>query len=298
MTLFHSCVGTVLQVALTNKSSSTGVSNGAEVPYLSILALNVRTEIAYGMAKDGCTALYWRNENRSFIAQNWDWQEEQKENLINLNINQPSKPAISMITEAGIIGKIGLNSSGVGVCLNAIRALGVDFKRLPCHLALRTCLESETAGQAAATLQKFGVASACHILVGDSHESIGLECTSIDIIQLRTTGLLTHTNHLIVPHPGVEDKLALKDSPVRLERINDLVDRGLASDSTPRSETINGWLADEENLPTAICRAKTENSSVATLFSIVADLEGRTAEVKLGRPSESDVKVLNLAPKA
>lgn len=47
-----------------------GVASGAGVPYLSILALNVRTEIAYGMFKDGCTALYWRNEPSTFLAQN------------------------------------------------------------------------------------------------------------------------------------------------------------------------------------------------------------------------------------
>jgi len=36
------------------------------------------------------------------------WKEEQGENLIQLTITQPDLPAIKMITEAGIIGKIGL----------------------------------------------------------------------------------------------------------------------------------------------------------------------------------------------
>jgi len=49
------------------------------------------------------------------------WEEAQQINLIHTNIKRTSKPSISMITEAGIIGKIGLNSSGVGVCINAIR---------------------------------------------------------------------------------------------------------------------------------------------------------------------------------
>ena len=279
-------------------TSFVGIAYGAEVPYLSILALNVRTEIAYGMSKDGCTAIYWRNEQSSFLAQNWDWQEEQKQNLIILNIHQPSKPTISMITEAGIIGKIGLNSNGVGVCLNAIRALGVDFEKLPCHLALRTCLESDSACQAVARLQKSGVASACHILLGDAHEAIGLECTSIDVVELPTKGVLTHTNHLIKPHPGVEDKMALKDSPTRLERISKLIDRELAGGQPPRSDIIRTLLADEENFPTAICRAKTDESSVATLFSIIMDLKERTANISLGRPSESDVEGLQLTPRA
>lgn len=278
---------TVPSLSSINITRPLGIASGAEVPYHSILALNVRTEIAYGMSKDGCTALFWRNEQSAFLAQNWDWQEEQQENLINLNIRQESKPSISMITEAGIIGKIGLNSSGVGVCLNAIRALGVDFERLPCHLALRSCLESESVVHAVATLEKAGVASACHILVADSREAVGLECTSVDIVELPTKSVLTHTNHLLKPHGGVEDKMALLDSPARLERIDKLVQRAkLDARGLLTTETIRALLADEDNLPTAICRARTHESSVATLFSIIMDLRERSAQVTLGRPSE------------
>lgn len=273
---------------LPNVTNVPGIASGADVPYISILALNVRTEIAYGMSKDGCTALFWRNEQSAFLAQNWDWQEEQQENLINLKINQESKPSISMVTEAGIIGKIGLNSNGVGVCLNAIRAHGVDFERLPCHLALRSCLDSENTAKAVAALQKAGVASACHILVADTDEAIGLECTSIDIVELPTKSTLTHTNHLIKPHVGVEDKMALQDSPHRLERIDKLIESAKSKrQGALQTETIQALLADEENLPTAICRAKTKESSVATLFSIVMDLKDPNAVVKMGRPSDS-----------
>lgn len=55
-----------------------GVADGAGegVEFEDVLALNVRTEIAYGMAWDGCTALAWRqgegDGRRSFLAQNWD----------------------------------------------------------------------------------------------------------------------------------------------------------------------------------------------------------------------------------
>jgi len=252
------------------------------------------------MAKDGCTALYWRNEGSTFLAQNWDWQEEQKENLISLSISQQKKPAISMITEAGIIGKIGLNSKGVGVCLNAIRALGVDFGKLPCHLALRTCLDSETTEEAVATLRKSGLSSACHILVGDANEAVGVECTSVDIVNMPTKGMLAHTNHLIKLHPGVEDKMALKDSPTRLDRINYLIQRKLAEGPArvPRARDIQTLLADEENMPTAICRARTDESSIATLFSIIMDLKERTAQVSIGRPSQSNAEILQLTPGA
>ena len=49
-----------------------GVAAGAGVDFEDILTLNVRTEIAYGMFSDGCTALSWKVGSKSFIAQNWD----------------------------------------------------------------------------------------------------------------------------------------------------------------------------------------------------------------------------------
>jgi isopenicillin-N N-acyltransferase-like protein len=52
-----------------------GVAEGAGVTYVDILALNVRTEIAFG---DGCTALSWKGkgEGKSILGQNWDWDAE------------------------------------------------------------------------------------------------------------------------------------------------------------------------------------------------------------------------------
>ena len=262
--------------------------------------MNVRTEIAYGLARDGCTAIFWKTDTSSFLAQNWDWQEEQQENLINLSISQEGKPAIAMITEAGIIGKIGLNSRSVGVCLNAIRAQGVDFQRLPCHLALRTCLESDSTEEAVVALRKAGVASACHILVADSTSAIGLECSHVDIAELTTEqGILTHTNHYVKPHHGVEDLLMLKDSPTRFERIDQLVrkqTKTLQETGTLELEDIRSLLKDEENFPTAICRSRTNDSSIATLFNIVMDLKLRKAEVVAGKPS-SLADILYLVPR-
>lgn len=51
---------------------SPGVANGAGVSLLNILALNVRTEIAFGRWSDGCTSMSWHTEKHSFLAQNWD----------------------------------------------------------------------------------------------------------------------------------------------------------------------------------------------------------------------------------
>ena len=54
-----------------------GVAEGAGVAYADVLALNVRTEVAFGNFNDGCTAFSWKGKESSILAQNWDWNTEQ-----------------------------------------------------------------------------------------------------------------------------------------------------------------------------------------------------------------------------
>lgn len=50
-----------------------GIADGAKTTLADILALNVRTEINFGLFSDGCTALSWLCEDgSSILAQNWD----------------------------------------------------------------------------------------------------------------------------------------------------------------------------------------------------------------------------------
>jgi isopenicillin-N N-acyltransferase like protein len=210
-----------------------------------------------------------------------------------MHIYQPGKPRIHMMTEAGIIGKIGLNSCGVGVALNAVRAKGIDFGRLPVHLALRRVLESTCCEEAVNALEEVGVAAACHVLVADMTGSVGLECTAFDVVRVQSSKrqvkgsrgfMITHTNHFIEPHKGPSSPPDLPDSPFRLARINELLDR---ESTTPSFETIEALLKDEENFPGSICRAQSDKNSFATLFSIIMDLKNCEARVKMGRPTES-----------
>ena len=250
---------------------------------------------------DGCTALAWWSNKNVILAQNWDWRDSQKPNLIRLTICQ-SGHKIAMITEAGIIGKIGINSAGFGVCLNAIRVRGVSYEKLPVHLALRKVLdERRIAGlnDVYALLRKKGIASSAHILVASTDGALGLETTYEDAQQLTgrdgktpetflreketKTRVLTHTNHLIKPHEGVDERLELLDSPARLKRIDELLDGQI---EPPNVSDAQKMLRDEQGYPTSICRDSTQTSKSTTCFSIVMDLKARVALVKMGRPTE------------
>ncbi|KAI2087648.1 hypothetical protein LOZ36_002633 [Ophidiomyces ophidiicola] len=255
-----------------------GVAKGAGLDVASILALNVRTEIAYGMFNDGCTAFSWKSDKKSFLAQNWDWDNEQAPNLISMHIRPltSSKPAIHMITEGGIIGKIGLNSKGVGVTLNAVKCAGVDFKKTPCHLALRAALDSNSHTEAIEKIERLGTPLV--LLDWNVHPTISCMGDEGE----PWPGVITHSNHFVQKHLNAVSKIFFPDSVPRLDRIRELIGRSM---SGPGFDTIDGILKDEKGYPGAICRAPTEKSRTETLFAIVMDLTEEKATVKVGRPT-------------
>ncbi|RFU29053.1 hypothetical protein B7463_g7290, partial [Scytalidium lignicola] len=277
-----------------------GIASGADVSYLDILALNVRTEIAFGTFSDGCTAFSWKGADSSIIAQNWDWESEQAENLIALKIKKEDGLGIQMITEAGIIGKIGLNSKGVGCTLNALKLKGVSYTKIPCHLALRTVMESNSRKDAIATLEKAGVASSCHILVADETGGTGLECTSFGIakLEMNESGIVTHTNHFLLDHGRKipEESSFLADSPFRVKRIGELLDA--TKEKEPTIEIAQNLLKDDMvGNGAAICRKGTEGNTLNTLFSIAMDLKNKTAKVLVGWPDKPEGELV-LSPAA
>ncbi|KAI0145259.1 AAT-domain-containing protein [Xylariaceae sp. FL1272] len=271
-----------------------GIAEGADLSLLDILALNIRTEIMFGLfsepssdivqaPSDGCTSLAWLSSSKSLLGQNWDWMLEQSPNLVVCHVSQPGTtiPPFSMVTEAGIIGKIGLNAHGVGCCLNAIKYRGVDASRLPIHFALRKVLESPTRDDAVRAIKAAGVAGSGHILIGDPTGSTGLECTSqwVKEIRMDEKNQIFHTNHLILD----DGPPWLADSSARLTRVRELTSRM----SDPELNSITQVLADTEGYPTSINRKQEGPSNVETLFTIIMNLTAKSALVTFGRPTEA-----------
>jgi isopenicillin-N N-acyltransferase like protein len=205
-----------------------------------------------------------------------------------------------MITEAGIIGKIGLNSSGVGVCINAIRARGVDFTRLPVHLAIRAALDSTPKTSALAALDKAKLASAVHLLIGDDTGSTSVEYSNLDIVKFEMRdGQIAHYNHFIGKHAeGVKPASFSRDSLERIGRARELLAEATTGrEKEPTVRMMEIMLEDEKGLPGAINRVATESSPSVTLFGIVMDLMEKRAEVRVGRPTECK-GILSLNPVA
>ena len=215
--------------------------------------------------------------------------EEQKPNIVILSIKQDSFPTIKIVTEAGILGKIGLNSAGVGVCLNAIRTTGLDVSRMPVHLGLRAVLESSSAKEAVEKLRLAGMAASAHMLIGDgSGDAVGLEFTKSTFAELmkNNLGVIVHSNHLLAEHDGLRKQVWSEDSPARFERMTVLTQK--FDGKAPSWNEFSALFEDESGFPVAICRAQEGVSTTATLFNIVMDLKAKKAVVKIGRPTLAD----------
>ncbi|KAL5522168.1 hypothetical protein ACEPAF_2025 [Sanghuangporus sanghuang] len=298
---------TIQRLAPDLYAEMKGIAKGADVPLIEIVALNARSEIALGTLDDGCTSLAWTLEEgeggkrKQILAQNWDWTEEVGKNLVMASIDKPGKPKIWMVMEPGIVGKIGFNSSSVGVCLNAIRARSMSTSLLPIHLLLRIALESTSVEHAISDIERLGgPASSQHILIADATSGgRALEVSPLGNVYLKPdeNGIIVHTNHFI-ENRYVEEIPWNISSESRLSRIQELITLIRKNSPTnPRTKSITPELlrerifSDTQGAPQAICcyrpADETDGRSVGTLFNIIMQFvpgEEPSAEVLFGRP--------------
>ena len=278
-----------------------GVAEGSGRPLLEIVALNARSEIALTEKMlDGCTSFALTPEvtgGKTFVGQNWDWKASQRQSFVVLNIVRKDRPAICMVTEAGIIGKIGFNSAGIGVCLNALVA-NENVPGTPLHIILRGILQSEILSDAVKAVASTQIASAANFLVCHRDgEAIDIEAAPSDYDVLTPDrGVLLHTNHFTsVRLTGIKDlgKYAFVDSQIRLARARKLYENKRGQIGLRDIQRI---MRDHFNHPKSICRHEDPREEAGrrseSVFSIIMDLNASTMYLTDGPPCQAEYAVI------
>src|SRR5207247_6147187 len=89
----------------------------------------------------------------TYVGQNWDWAPDVKETLILLVIVQEPRPTVVLLDEAGMIGRMGLNSAGIGMATNTLiseqHQVGVPY-----NMILRGILNQRTLADAVAAVAR------------------------------------------------------------------------------------------------------------------------------------------------
>ncbi|MBN1333844.1 MAG: hypothetical protein JW971_08760 [Synergistales bacterium] len=275
-----------------------GIAEGSGLTFEDILTLNSRSEIVLDTSVDGCTAFgvtpEFSSEGKTYICQNWDWIRRQKDTLVVIEIAQEPSPSILMIAEAGIISGKGLNSSGLGVCFNAL-STGQGKPGIPVHVLLRRILDSKTLGDAVESVASAERASSGNFLIGTSEgEIINIESAPEDFgVLYAEKGYLAHTNHfLCINHVcNVKDhgKVILPDTFHRLGRIKGLLENKKGSVDF---NTCHEFLSDHRNFPDSICRHEDQKDpqgkQLASVYSAIMDLKERQLWLTSTNPCSGD----------
>src|SRR5262249_23475935 len=129
-----------------------GISEGAGLDLVDVLAINVRTEIMFA-AKARQAALAERGpaECSAFalvpsagmpgptvLGQNWDWLPHAFQTVVVLESKGDDGPNFVTVVEAGLLAKAGMNSSGIGLVTNAlVTDQDLGEPGIPYHVLLR-----------------------------------------------------------------------------------------------------------------------------------------------------------------
>lgn len=277
-----------------------GLARGAEAEFADIIALNARTEIMYGLAASECTSIGVHPEltraGHTMIGENWDWKAVVAGRTVVLALQQPGKPRALVFTEAGFVGKIGLNEAGVGVCANL---LGSSHDRgqvgVPFHVILRSVIAAPNMHKAiqAVTLANRG-SSGNYMIGARGGEVVDIEATpeAFEVLYPQD-GIITHSNHFLAPElQRIDTHRAVSTLTfVRHERARRLIarDRGQID-----AESFIRVFRDHFSLPHAICRhedpAQPAPERTLSGASIIMDLDAGEMLVAAGPPCEHEYR--------
>ena len=286
-----------------------GIARGAGRPFGEILALNARTEIMpasflAGVDSGECTAIAIDPSASSgggvLLAQNWDWVGSQRQAMILLRVRDGAEPGCLTLTEAGMLAKIGLNSSGLGLCLNILRSVfdGAGTG-VPVHVLLRALLKCASVRDAIAFASRLSFGGSSNILMADR----GGDCASLEFspqgmrVVRAEGGTLCHTNHFLHPEAAswqASHAPSLATIP-RLDRAREL------AAATPKHgiEDVKRMLRDETAGLLSICRKPDvllpPDAQIETVASVIMEPARGVMHVAPDLPSRAEYRPVALA---
>jgi isopenicillin-N N-acyltransferase like protein len=278
-----------------------GIAEGAGVAFEDVLAINVRTEVMYGLGElrpaADCTAFAALPEatgdGHTLLGQNWDWNPAAFDCCVILSMEQPDRPDFVTIVEAGLLAKMGMNSEGVGVATNAmVSDADKGEPGIPYHVILRSILNSRSFDQAVDQVTSVDRASSANYLIAARDgQAVDLETAPggqdhVFSVQPRE-GIIGHANCFVAPNVTVRDQTPLR-RPLSLTRQR-TIDKALDDHKGEITvELMQSLLADHEHHPNSLCRHPLEQfASIdrsATVASVIMDLDAGEFWAADGQP--------------
>lgn len=280
-----------------------GIAEGAGCTIQQLAALNARTEIlaAIGATSGSeCSTVVSLPPGSAapVSAQTWDWHDLMAQDWLLWTIEHDDGSLTHTVTEFGILGKIGVNSHGVGTHFNILhhRSDGGTIG-VPLHILSRTLLDTAHDWDAALELVSSAQVSASSVLTVVAATSDGATAFSAEVspdglrvVPPNGVGLLVHTNHFLDPTAAVGD-LEPTIAPDSLQRY-DLLQEALTGRSGLTREDIVEAMASHVGEGGAVCCHPESDAEFGdrwqTLATIALDVTAGSLEVREGGPCRHD----------
>jgi isopenicillin-N N-acyltransferase-like protein len=264
-----------------------GIAAGAELPPAHIFAINARSELVPFTAPE-CTAVC--APQAGLLGQTWDWCEELEDLVTVMSITREDGHRLLTVTEPGIVGKIGLSSAGLGVCLNFLSAPR-SSDGVPVHNLLREALESNSLPQARERLRQAGTGRGGNILLAaDTGEAVNFEFAGDAVDEHAVGETFVHTNHCLFHPLSAGDMEA--NSHARNNRALELI----ASTPLEGLQDMKNVLSDRHDLDAPICAPYHPlfGLNLGTICTVIMDLSGRELHFRMGSLPGAEFTVFSL----
>jgi isopenicillin-N N-acyltransferase-like protein len=271
---------------------------GAARTLRELVFLQVRTELTYeGLCSAAAVRPPDTRGDGVLVGQNMDLDPSFRPFGLLIRRRLRDGPTILGFSWPGLVGYMGLNSAGLGLCVTQLVSPGWRVG-VPAYFVSRRLLEQTSAGACQQVLAGVERGSSPNWLIADKTGTvIDVETTASHHLVLEPEGpIFSHTNHYLDPGLGSEDRLKdeLPDSPARLCRLTELLTAAASAGGVDIGAFARS-LRDHAGFPHSLCRHAAEvDGAMETVVSAVFDLDRRVMHVAAGPPCSANYTSLGV----
>jgi hypothetical protein len=273
-----------------------GIAAGAEAPFELVFALQLldeewahRVRTRHSRERlEKCSSVAVAAADSAWIGQNMDLGAYTDGSQAALAIApEADRPGALVFTTAGMIGLMGVNTAGVGVCVNSLPQLPSAPEGLPVAFLLRRLLQAASLDEAADLVVRLPHATNQHYLIAAPGRVRSFEASADGVVEYRPPrpDRVLHTNHPLASPGGEDDPAYLENSQARLRALTARLSQGAASFAA-----ISAALSSCDDPKHPVCRSRAAGPlSAFTTGSMISALaaDGVTAWISPGPPREA-----------
>lgn len=266
-----------------------GLADGADMPRPLVFALQLLDEEwAYRARRRDATSKLQKCSSiavvspggPTWIGQNMDLGAYTDGHQVLFRIAAAEgRPAALVFSTAGMIGLLGVNAAGVGVCVNSIPQVPSAPEGMPVAFMVRRLLQAESLDEASSLVQALPHATNQHYLIAEPGAVRSFEASAEGVTEFHPArpDRVLHTNHPLSEAQGApEPERARENTVARLASLTSRLAQG-----DPGLREIQAALSSFDDPRHPVCRLRGDEGIINfTTGSMISALRPAPAEIE------------------